>query len=276
MQLDFQILTDIAIRAALEAGKIIQQSINKEVIVEKKEGGNTYASQIITTVDKACEKVILSHLLPTCKTFDIALLSEETEDDKSRFEKDFFWCIDPMDGTLAFINKHAGFSISIALVAKDGTPQIGVVYDPSRKNLYYAIKDKGAFKNRKPWKLKTPNQHLTYITDKKLSNTLNKSKIKEILNDKTIALGVSEYKEISGAGAVLNAIFVAENTPAMLLKLPKKEKGGGSIWDFAATACIFKELGLQADDFSGNPLELNRKESTFMNHQGVFYLSFLI
>ncbi len=39
-----------------------------------------------------------------------------------------------MDGTLAFINGHPGFAVSIALVAQDGTPQIGVVYDPSTNN----------------------------------------------------------------------------------------------------------------------------------------------
>ena len=68
---------------------------------------------------------------------------------------------------------------------------------------------------------------------------------------------------------------VAENSPAVLLKLPKKEKGGGSLWDFAATACIFNELGLQATDYSGKPLQLNPKETTFMNDNGIFYVNTL-
>ena len=271
--MDFLHLTDIAIKAALAAGEIIQKFINKDIIVEKKEGGNTYVSQVVTVVDKECEKAILKHLLPICKTYDIALLSEETEDDKSRFEKEFFWCIDPMDGTLAFINKQPGFSISIALVAKDGTPQIGVVYDPSRKNLYYAIKGKGAFKNNSFFKVETNNNYLTYVTDKKLSETPRSSEIEEILNQKVNELGLEGYQEISGSGAVLNAILVAENCPACMIKLPKKENGGGSIWDYAATVCIFNELGLQATNFEKGKLELNRKESTFMNHQGTFYES---
>ena len=90
----------------------------------------------------------MKHLLPTCKTYNLGLLTEEQEDDNSRFDKDFFWCIDPIDGTLAFIKKQAGFSVSIALIAKDGTPQIGVVYDPTKDNLYYAIKDNGVFEIR--------------------------------------------------------------------------------------------------------------------------------
>ena len=56
-----------------------------------------------------------------------------------------------------------------------------------------------------------------------------------------------------------------------MLKRPKQEKGGGSIWDFAATACIYGELGLPATNFEGGPLDLNRKDGTFMNHEGVFY-----
>ena len=43
-------------------------------------------------------------------------------------------------------------------------------------------------------------------------------------------------------------------------------------WDFAATACIYQELGLPATDFEGGKLDLNRQGSTFMNHQGVFFL----
>ena len=148
--MDLLQLNNIAIKAALAAGKIIQQYKNKDVSVKEKKGGASYASQVVTVVDKACETEILSHLLPTCDEFNIALLSEETEDDGSRLKEDFFWCIDPMDGTLAFINKHPGFSVAIALVAKDGTPYIGVVFDPSTDTLYHAIKGHGAYKNGSP------------------------------------------------------------------------------------------------------------------------------
>ena len=271
--MDIQHLTSIAIKAALAAGEIIRKYKNDDVIVQQKEGGNTYASQVVTKVDLACEDIILKHLKPTCTKFDIALLSEETQDDGSRFKKDYFWCIDPMDGTLAFINKIPGFSVAIALVAKDSTPHIGVVYDPSTGNLYSATKGKGAFKNGQPWKVTANNKYLTYVTDKKLTDTPKQSKIQRILKAKMNTLGFSAYKEMAGAGAVLNAILVAEHAPALFLKLPKKEKGGGSIWDFAATACMFKELGLEATDFYGKPLELNRKDGSFMNDSGIYFSS---
>ena len=269
--MDLVQLKNIAIKAAISAGKVIQQYMNNDVLVEKKKGGTSYASQVVTSVDRACETTILSHLLPTCDEFDLALLSEETEDDGSRFEKDFFWCIDPMDGTLAFINKQPGFSVSIALIAKDGTPYIGVVFDPSTDTLYHAIKGNGAYKNNSPWEIKHTNDHLTYLTDRKLKDTPNVTEIERLLNENVEKLSLHGVKEIAGAGSVLNGIHVLENGPACMLKPPKKESGGGSIWDFAATACIYQELGLPATNFEGGRLDLNRKDDTFMNHQGVFY-----
>ena len=46
-----------------------------------------------------------------------------------------------------------------------------------------------------------------------------------------------------------------------------------SLMAFAATACIVGEAGGWASDIHGQPLELNRQDSTFMNHQGVVYAS---
>jgi fructose-1,6-bisphosphatase/inositol monophosphatase family enzyme len=272
--MDLLKLKNIAIKAALSAGKIIQQYMNEDVLIQQKEGGTSYASQIVTVVDKACEAAILSHIQPTCDEYDLALLSEETEDDGSRFERSFFWCIDPMDGTLAFINKRPGFSVSIALVAKDGTPYIGVVFDPSTDTLYYAVKGNGVYKNYSPWIIQQHNDYLTYVTDRKLKDTPRSAEIERLLYENARQLGFNKVKEIDGSGSVLNAILVLENGPACMLKFPKKEKGGGSIWDFAATACIYQELGLSATNFDGGRLDLNRKDGTFMNHQGIFYANF--
>lgn len=269
--MDLLKLTEIAIEAAKAAGKIIQQHMDDDIKVEKKEGGTNYASQVVTVVDKACEKEILSHLLPTCSAFDLGLLSEEIEDDGSRFEKKFFWCIDPMDGTLPFINKQSGFSVSIALIAKDGAPVIGIVFDPITDTCYHAMKGKGAFKNGDPWKITHNNNYLIYVTDRRLRDTPRALEIENFLSEQVKKLNLKGVKELSGGGSVMNAIRVLEHGPACMLKFPKKEKGGGSIWDYAATACIFHELGLPATNMEGGTLDLNRKESTFMNHEGVFY-----
>ena len=264
-------LSKIAIRAARSAGEVIQKYMNADVKVAIKNNAGSYAAQVVTVVDKECEAVIISHLQPSSRAFDLALLTEETEDNGSRFKKEFFWCVDPMDGTLSFINKEPGFAVSIALVAKDGSPYLGVVYDPSRENLYHAIRGDGVYKNGIPFRMKRSNDHLSYFTDRKLSDTPRAGEIENLLDEKVENLNLNGRTEIPGAGAVMNAIHVLENGPACMLKLPKKESGGGSIWDYAATACIYNELCLQASNFEGAKLDLNRYDSTYMNHQGVFY-----
>ena len=142
--------------------------------------------------------------------------------------------------------------------------------------MYHAIQGNGAFKNGSPWKIKHGNRHLTYVTDRKLKDTPRAAEIESLLHEQVKKLGLSGVTEKAGGGSVLNGIRVVENGPACMLKRPKKEKGGGSLWDFAATACIFQELGVPATSFEGKRLDLNRKDDTFMNREGVFYSNFNI
>lgn len=69
----------------------------------------------------------------------------------------------------------------------------------------------------------------------------------------------------------MNACWVLEQSPACYFKFPKPENGGGSLWDFAATACLFNQAKAQASDIYGQPLDLNRPDSTFMNHRGILF-----
>ena len=73
----------------------------------------------------------------------------------------------------------------------------------------------------------------------------------------------------------MNALWCLENPPAKYFKRPKTKKGGGSLWDFAATSLILNEAGAIATDYYGAPLELNRKDSTYLNHKGILFASHL-
>ena len=85
------------------------------------------------------------------------------------------------------------------------------------------------------------------------------------------------------AGAVMNAMSVIEcavmekqnpqHNAACYIKLPKPQLGGGSLWDFSATACLATATDTWVSDIHGNPLDLNRHDSNYMNHQGVLYVS---
>ena len=50
--MDLLKLNEIAIEAALSAGKVIQKYMNEDVLVEKKEGGDSYASQVVIVLYK--------------------------------------------------------------------------------------------------------------------------------------------------------------------------------------------------------------------------------
>ena len=271
MNIDFDTLQQVAVSASKEAGEIIMTHFKGDVQVKTKQGMSSYAAQVVTEVDKACEKVILKQLKPISKTYDIAILSEETEDDGSRLVKPYFWCIDPMDGTLAFIEKREGFSVSIGLVSQDGVPVLGVVYDPVSNTVYTAQRGKGAHKNGVPIVVEKKNDFLTYVSDKKRDYHELPERIENELRTVLNRSKLDSWVVLSGGGSVINAIKVLEHRPALMFKFPKKEKGGGSLWDYAATACIFHELGLNATDFKGAPLDLNRSDSLFMNHNGVWF-----
>ena len=272
---DLDYLSQYATKAATEAGQLIASYANKKVEVQHKAGGDNLASQVLTEVDLKSEAVIVDALQPSCEQYDLALLTEERTDDKARLEKDYFWCVDPMDGTLSFVEPKPGYAVSIALVAKSGEPVIGVIYDPVQQTLYSAIKGQGAFRNGEPWLLPAPDslkgKPLTLARDWAITNQPRYSQWVQLLESLAELRGLSGVQVLEKAGAVMNACWALENAPACYFKFPKPQQGGGSLWDFAAIACLFHELGAVATDVFGEPLELNRAESTFMNHCGVIF-----
>jgi len=82
---------------------------------------------------------VLRHEFP-----DHAILCEEEPDDLTRLQSSQVWMIDPMDGTREFIEHRGEFAVQIGLVV-NGTPVVGVVYQPTLNKLYYAAAGFGAF-----------------------------------------------------------------------------------------------------------------------------------
>ncbi len=271
---DLQTLADIAITAACQAGDILIQYAQQEIIVQHKSGGENLASQVLTEVDILCQEVILKILQPSCKDFDLALLSEECEDDHSRLEKDYFWSIDPLDGTLPFIESTSGYAVSIALVSRSGSAVIGVIFDPIEKTLYHAIRGCGAFRNKQAWSIEVlsiTNRPLTIVSDRSFLKYSYYEAVISELKHFAHERGLDGLKTIQHGGAAMNACWVLENSPACYFKFPKTQNGGGSLWDYAASNCIFNEIGAYASDIHGQALELNRADTCFMNKEGVLF-----
>lgn len=275
MQLSSEQLKELASTAegaARQAGALIREYAQREVEVLHKEGGDSLASQVVTEVDGLAQDVILKLLEPTRATYDLALLTEELEDDGSRLEKDYFWCIDPMDGTLPFTRRQPGYAVSIALVAADGSPQIGVIFDPVEDCLYTAVSGRGVLINGAPFRLRESGPREANILRFYCDCTFEEDPERELLTASMLAFAKAEGYAggdvILGGGAVLNACTVLLNGPAIYFKKPKAALGGGCAWDFASTACLFEESGASASDYFGNRLELNSATHRFFNHCG--------
>ncbi len=271
---DLSALRDVAVGAAREAGALVEQRARAGVLVERKKAGESLASQVVTEVDRASEALLLDRLAASRKQFDLGLLTEEQADDGSRFEKAAFWCVDPLDGTLPFIEGRAGYAVSVALVSREGVPLLGVAYDPRRKVVYEAARGQGCRIDGSAFALSeegVPGADLKVLGDRSL---LSQAGCATVLSELAEFAGNSRGKCIEpslGAGAVLNACDALQSGFGCYFKLPKEEVGGGSVWDFAATACLYAEAGGIVTDMAGSPLDLNPRKSCFMNKKGVLF-----
>jgi fructose-1,6-bisphosphatase/inositol monophosphatase family enzyme len=269
---DLQELTERAVDAARQASDLVRAYLGRELAVTRKAGGSL-ASQVLTEVDCLSLDLILERLAPSIERYNLGVLAEEGAQDHSRFERPFFWCIDPIDGTLPFIEGGPGCSVSIALVSQAGEPLIGVVSDPCTQTLYRATAGQGAFRNDVPWEIPPPCSRLSVICDRSFLRHPDHARIMADLAEIATELGYEELELISHGGAVMNACWVIERAPACYIKAPRSDNSGGSIWDYAATACLFRELGAVCTDAFGRPLELNRRGSTYLNHRGLLFAS---
>ncbi|WP_428450856.1 3'(2'),5'-bisphosphate nucleotidase CysQ family protein [Photobacterium kasasachensis] len=273
-------LLALATEAALTAGRYIATFDRSQLKVDHKAAGNSLSSQVVTQVDLHCQTLILDILQPSIEQYDLAVLSEEnaSEDNISehpRRQKEYFWCIDPLDGTLPFIEGSAGFAVSIALVSQSGAPVIGVVHNPTTGDTYQALAadEPVRLKNGLPWNPVTKHRCFTLYIDRSFEGDARYQTCIEQIDSLIKAKGYDGLKIVNSCGAVMNAIGVFENPPACYLKLPKAQKGGGSLWDFSATAAIAQSSpAFWVSDIYGQALDLNRSDSNFMNHKGVLYL----
>jgi len=264
-------LASVASEAAREAAGLIADWSGRNVTAEYKPGGDSPASQVVTKVDRLSQACILRHLQPVQQQYDLGLLTEEQDDDGSRREKEAFWCIDPLDGTQPFLEGTPGCAVSIALVARDGNPLIGVVCDPATGQLVRAWRGGGVGTSGFTEPRSESSSTLNLFADRSLADQPHYEVTINQLERIARELGCDGLEVDLSAGAVINGLRVMAHPPACYFKLPRRRLGGGSLWDYAAIACIFQESGLVACDMTGQALDLNRPDSTFLNHRGILF-----
>jgi myo-inositol-1(or 4)-monophosphatase len=134
-------MLNIAIKAARTAGAIINRaSLDLDLLKVNTKSPNDF----VTEVDQAAEQAIIETLLQAYPGH--AILAEESGRQHGARNSEFLWIIDPLDGTTNFIHGFPVYAVSIAL-AHRGVVQQAVVYDPTRNDLFFASKGRGAFLN---------------------------------------------------------------------------------------------------------------------------------
>jgi len=134
-------MLNVAIKAARAAGSIINRaSLDLDILKINTKSPNDF----VTEVDQAAEQVIIETLLQAYP--DHAILAEESGRTHGAKHSEFQWIIDPLDGTTNFIHGFPVYCVSIAL-AHRGVVQQAVVYDPTRNDLFYATRGRGAYLN---------------------------------------------------------------------------------------------------------------------------------
>ena len=225
-QIDIQ---DI-VKIAKDAGKAIMEIYNQDFDIEFKSDNTP-----LTIADKKANEIIVTALNQlSVNSFlqqNIPILSEEGRnvpyDERKNWE--YFWLIDPLDGTKEFVKKNGEFTINIALIYKD-VPIIGVVYSPVLNVCYWAKRYQGAFKDGKKLPLKVNGQRNVYKIVASRSHMSSETK------DFIEAIDTDKEKVIVSIGSSLKICLVAEGEANIYPRL-----GPTMEWDTAAAHAIVNE-----------------------------------
>jgi len=226
------------------AGDEIMMIYQRDFEIEYKEDNSP-----LTEADIKANEIICNSLFSLYP--NIPILSEENSmiEYKVRKKWDYYWCIDPIDGTKEFIKKNGEFTVNIALIHKD-TPVLGVVYAPALDLMYGAKKGEGAYLNDKRLPI-----YLNENTKEKLVVLTSKSHLSSDTQSYIDSLDTKEIEQIS-KGSSLKLCMVADGSADIYPRLaPTME------WDTAAADAIVREAGKMSYDFKTNkPMRYNKQD----------------
>lgn len=246
-----------------KAASFIRDHFNQKDFEEETKD---YDNSLVSFVDRESERIITDGL--TALFPDFGFITEEdtvAQDDGG----EYYWIIDPLDGTSNFIHGLEVFSVSIALSTVDHELIWGLVIDVMTGDEFHATRDRGAWKNGHKLELQ--------------STSLKKSLIATgfpyyRFEHKTAYL--RHFEGFMGAcrglrrcgSAALDLVHVAEGVFGGFFEYDLH------IWDVAAGALIIEEAGGIVTDFEGDPEEWKRSGHLVAGerscHQEMFDLIF--
>lgn len=223
-------LLEHAAAAAREAGNAILDVYNTDFDVERKEDNSP-----LTKADKRSHEIIVARLSDV-DGIVFPVLSEEGRDIPYEVRKDwdYFWLVDPLDGTKEFVKRNGEFTVNIALVRRD-RPVLGVIYLPVKGMLYYGSVSNGVFREdggkRERLPLKQRPERFTVAG----SRSHGSGKLESFIA--ALKVRYSEIDVIS-AGSALKFCLVAEGRADVYPRF-----GPTMEWDTAAGHIIVEESG---------------------------------
>lgn len=149
--LDLQEILPEVEEIARGAGEIILRHFASPIPIS---GRKSTRSDVVTAADTEAEAFIVRELL--ARYPDHHIVGEEGGGMGAPAESaPYQWFVDPIDGTVNFAAKLPHYSTSIALATPDRQPLLGVINDPSRAELFTALRGGGAFLNHTPIRVTT-------------------------------------------------------------------------------------------------------------------------
>ena len=232
------------VEIATEAGSAIMEIYQKDFKIEYKDDKSP-----LTEADTKANEIICNTLIKLYP--NIPIMSEENKQVEYELRKDweYYWCIDPIDGTKEFIKKNDEFTVNIALIHKD-SPVLGVVYAPAIDEMYKAKKGEGAFKNGQKLPLKINDN-----PKEKLSVVASKSHLSKETQEFIDNLNTKNIEQVS-KGSSLKLCMVAEGIADIYPRLaPTME------WDTAAADAVVRESAKMTCQFENNQPVVYNKEN---------------
>ena len=240
---------DFAKKTAILAGKILLNHFGNLSSVESK----TTGIDLVTIADMESEKFIVDQINSNYPNHEIFTEESASNNKISNYR----WVIDPLDGTTNFVHELPIFAVSIGLQKNDETI-MGVVYNPAADKCFWAIKNNGAFLNKK--QINTTS-----------TSTLSKSLLVTgfpYIHDKLWERNFLLFKELYGktqgvrrlGAAALDLCFVAMGRFEGFWELELKP------WDVCAGALIAEEAGGKVTDWDGSPMPFSGKRILATNN----------
>ncbi|WP_167628304.1 inositol monophosphatase family protein [Listeria valentina] len=227
-----------------EAKQYIEASFEKKLQIETKSNRN----DLVTEVDQYIESLFTRYVkqyFPTHRIF-----GEEKAEHQVESLDGAIWIIDPIDGTLNFVEQKRDFAISVALYL-DGVGEYGIVYDVAKDDLYIGEKGRGATLNGQP--IQKVSQERGVANSLLIAN-LSAVKLYPKLEE---AIRVSRGLRLYGA-ASLEFMAVATGRVGAYLA------ANLAPWDVAASKIIAEELGCVVSRLSGEEIDMLHKGTSIV------------